>query len=95
MKNIKKQIRKELSNKLVSAAMIHLDGLKKQKQKKIVRYLESKMGSVANYYMCLLKKKANRDVQFAAPEGEREITKLSEESSTEIQINSEIVNLVQ
>ncbi|GAB2825791.1 hypothetical protein [Ferruginibacter profundus] len=93
MKNKKKQIRKELSNKLIAAAMVHLDGLKKQKQKKIIRYLESKMGSVTNYYITLLPKKAKNNTLVAVPESEMQIVKSPED--VEMEINTAIINQAQ
>jgi hypothetical protein len=55
MKNSKKQIRKQLNQKLMASASVHLGGLKKQKEKKIIRYLESKVSDIADYYARLLK----------------------------------------
>ena len=93
MKNIKKQLRKELSNKLIEAAMVQLAGLKKQKQKKIIRYLESKMDNVANYYINLLTKKAKKEMLFAVPESDMQIVKSPKENKLET--NTAIINQAQ
>jgi hypothetical protein len=92
MKNIKKQIKRELNDKLVSGVIMNLGGLKKQKQKKLIRYLESKMGSVTNYYISLLNKKAKKGMLSPEPDGEMEIVKLRENGSMAIEINTEMIN---
>lgn len=92
MKNIKKQIRKELSQKLVTVAMAQLGGLKKQNQKKFFQYLDNKMGNIADYYTSLLNKKAMKTMQLARPECEMQVNNLVQDDKIKMEIDTQITN---
>ncbi len=61
MEKQKEPTKKELTKKLSSILVVHLDGLNKKKQEKLNIYIEKKLDHVIDYYLTLLKKMQKKE----------------------------------
>lgn len=62
MKNKSRYKKKDLKKRLAAILMIYMEGLNNEKQEKLSKYLENKMGNVVDYYINLLKRKKEKHI---------------------------------